>query len=408
MPAPTATPFVLYLISAQRPRSQVATYPALTVTAARSVDYFPATFVLITAGRKVALTATATIGASGSMHVGHGSPLIADGDITNGTGEVGPEDLDREGVGHLITYGDITMYFPVYDFTGEGHLIAEVTITALLPAVEDYDGEGHLAAEADITDGAGTAGHTGHGPLAAEGDITAPAGTGAHSAHPADLTGNGDITGGGTQPRNAHGRLTAVADITDGAGTAAHALGRAGLVGVGSFTAITGLSHRFGAGHLAALTGIGTIIGRGVRGVVEIYYGWGRLIGTGFIAGHGRRTSDAASDGGLDVEILYSTVRYTAKGITVAPGLGVLLAGTVMAQHSTTKLCYPYDEASTDGLDHIFGVLRRDLYSGEDTQLADVIISGILKLHELSSADITALVDDGGAVVSAGRGTLRF
>jgi hypothetical protein len=108
-----------------------------------------------------------------------------------------------------------------------------------------------------------------------------------------------------------------------------------------------------------------------------------------------------------DPEILYSTARFTQNGVTIAGGQGILPAGTVLAQKTSDKKYYVYDNAGSGGLDFAAGVLRRAVDTSTGDQLGNIVISGILKLNLVSGADSAALTDMG-AVVDAVRNTFKF
>ncbi len=112
-----------------------------------------------------------------------------------------------------------------------------------------------------------------------------------------------------------------------------------------------------------------------------------------------------------DPEILYSTVGFTQKGVTLAAGQGVLPAGTVLGQKTSDKKYYVYNNASGNGTGVARGVLRRGVDTGTTTdagdQLGNIVIAGILKLSAISGADASALTDLG-AVTDSVRGTFKF
>ncbi len=112
-----------------------------------------------------------------------------------------------------------------------------------------------------------------------------------------------------------------------------------------------------------------------------------------------------------DPEILYSTAGFTQKGVTLAPGQGVLAAGTLLAQKTSDKLYYAYNNSGTGGLDTARGVLRRPADTGTSNtgpaQQGNLVIQGILKLNQLVGVDAAALTDLG-ATVDTVRGTFKF
>jgi hypothetical protein len=112
----------------------------------------------------------------------------------------------------------------------------------------------------------------------------------------------------------------------------------------------------------------------------------------------------------VDTEILYSTVGFTQKGVTLAGGQGILPAGTVLAQKASDKKYYVYNNAGSGGLDTARGILRRDTNTGpagSADQLGNIVIAGILKNNLVSGADAAALVDLG-ATVDTVRNTFKF
>ncbi len=111
-----------------------------------------------------------------------------------------------------------------------------------------------------------------------------------------------------------------------------------------------------------------------------------------------------------DPEILYSTVGFTQKGVTLAGGQGILPAGTVLGQKTADKKYYVYDNAGSGGVATARGVLRRAVDTGpagSADQLGNIVIAGILKSTLVSGADSAALTDLG-ATVDSVRGTFKF
>jgi len=94
-----------------------------------------------------------------------------------------------------------------------------------------------------------------------------------------------------------------------------------------------------------------------------------------------------------DDEILYSAVGFTQKGVTLAPGQGVLQAGTALARRTSDKLYVKYASGGSGGADTPVGILRKTVDTGTSTDdsaqkyLANVVIMGILKLGAVSSAN---------------------
>jgi len=108
-----------------------------------------------------------------------------------------------------------------------------------------------------------------------------------------------------------------------------------------------------------------------------------------------------------DPEILYSTVGYTQKGVTLAGGQGILPAGTVLARKTSDKKYYVYNNSGSGGLDTARGVLRRAVDTTGGDQLSNIVIAGILKNSLVSGADSGALTDLG-ATVDSVRDTFKF
>lgn len=92
----------------------------------------------------------------------------------------------------------------------------------------------------------------------------------------------------------------------------------------------------------------------------------------------------ATSDTTVNDELMYSMVGYTQKGVTLKPGQGVLLLGTLLKQDPTTKM---YVKATADAE----GVLRKttDTGSSETGQRwqGNIVIAGLLKLSKVSAAN---------------------
>jgi hypothetical protein len=111
-----------------------------------------------------------------------------------------------------------------------------------------------------------------------------------------------------------------------------------------------------------------------------------------------------------DPEILYSTVGFTQKGVTLAGGQGILPAGCVLARKTADKKYYVYNNSGSGGLEVARGVLRRGVdtgAAGSADQLGNIVIAGILKYSLLSGADSSALTDIG-ATVDTVRDTFKF
>lgn len=98
-----------------------------------------------------------------------------------------------------------------------------------------------------------------------------------------------------------------------------------------------------------------------------------------------------------DDELLASTARFTQKGVTLAPGVGILKLGTVMAQRTSDKKWVAYNNGGSGGAEVARGVLRRGVDTGTDTAgrvfQGNVVISGILKLDRVVGSDSAAIAD---------------
>ena len=106
-------------------------------------------------------------------------------------------------------------------------------------------------------------------------------------------------------------------------------------------------------------------------------------------------------------EILYSAVGLRQKGVTLAANQGILPAGTVLAQHSTTKRYHVYANGGSNGLGTPVGVLRRSVNTNTGEQQGNIVISGALKLAAVSGADSNAITSLN-ARTSAAMGTFIF
>lgn len=113
-----------------------------------------------------------------------------------------------------------------------------------------------------------------------------------------------------------------------------------------------------------------------------------------------------------DPEILYSTVGFTQKGVTIAAGQGVLQAGTVLGMKTADKKYYAYSNANSNGTETAHGVLRRAVDTGlvagaAGDQQGNMVIAGILKNSMVVGADAAAITDLG-ATIDVVRGTFKF
>ena len=108
----------------------------------------------------------------------------------------------------------------------------------------------------------------------------------------------------------------------------------------------------------------------------------------------------------VDSELLYSTVAYTQKGVTLKPGQGVLPLGTLIKQDSTTKM---YVKATTGPE----GVLRKTVDTGTDAAgpawQANIVLMGMLQLAPVVSANSgVTLTSVLGGQVNTVRGYFKF
>lgn len=89
-----------------------------------------------------------------------------------------------------------------------------------------------------------------------------------------------------------------------------------------------------------------------------------------------------------DDEILFSTVGYVQKGVTLKPGQGVLRGGTFLKQDASTKQ-YVKATSAADAE----GVLRKTVDTGTDSSagaqvwLANILYGGTVKLAAVSVAN---------------------
>jgi hypothetical protein len=118
----------------------------------------------------------------------------------------------------------------------------------------------------------------------------------------------------------------------------------------------------------------------------------------------GNSTPGASVEDGATLsteEILYSTQGWTQKGVTIAPGIGIIERGTVMGQVTATKLWVPYTDGADNGAgsDVARGVLRQSVDTGTAGEtkryVGNIVIRGILKSDLLSGATANALTDLG-------------
>lgn len=97
-----------------------------------------------------------------------------------------------------------------------------------------------------------------------------------------------------------------------------------------------------------------------------------------------------------DDELLYSTVGFTQKGVTLAAGQGVLPLGTVLARRTDDKLYVKYASGGGNGTGTPVGILRKTVDTGLDAggqkYMANIVIAGQLKWSKVSSANGTTNV----------------
>jgi len=99
----------------------------------------------------------------------------------------------------------------------------------------------------------------------------------------------------------------------------------------------------------------------------------------------------------VDEELLYSTVGYTQKGVTLKAGQGVLLLGTVLARETSTKRYVKYASGGANGTGEPVGVLRQTVDTGESASAPEyqnnVVIKGILQLAHMQRANSGTLTN---------------
>lgn len=110
-----------------------------------------------------------------------------------------------------------------------------------------------------------------------------------------------------------------------------------------------------------------------------------------------------------DPEILYSTVGFSQKGVTIAAGQGVLAAGTVIGIKAADKKYYAYNDGTVPAAG---GVLRRAVDTGAVAdpafdQVSNMVISGIIKYNMIVGLNTPAL-SDLGMFVDLARNTAKF
>jgi hypothetical protein len=98
----------------------------------------------------------------------------------------------------------------------------------------------------------------------------------------------------------------------------------------------------------------------------------------------------------VDDELMYSMEGYTQKGVTLEPGQGVLLLGTILARKTSTKRYVKYASGGADGAGTALGILRQSTDTGlvtvaQDPNVqkwqANIVIMGLLKLDRVVAAN---------------------
>lgn len=106
-----------------------------------------------------------------------------------------------------------------------------------------------------------------------------------------------------------------------------------------------------------------------------------------------------------DLELLASTAKFTQKGVTLAPGQGVLPLGCVLGQVTATKRYKVYTSGAGDGSQNPVGLLRQTVNTGTDPNGTayqnNIVISGIAKNSLVSGADANAITKLGAKVLLA-------
>ena len=110
----------------------------------------------------------------------------------------------------------------------------------------------------------------------------------------------------------------------------------------------------------------------------------------------------------VDDELLFSTVGYTQKGVTLKPGQGVLLLGTLLKQDAATKLYVKTTDPATAE-----GFLRQTTETGSDANAQkfqqNIVIAGILKYSKVVAANSgVTLANVVGARINTVIGSFKF
>lgn len=109
----------------------------------------------------------------------------------------------------------------------------------------------------------------------------------------------------------------------------------------------------------------------------------------------------------IDEELLFSTVGYTQKGVTLKSGQGVLRLGTFIKQEPSTKLYVKTTASDAEG------VLRQTTDTGENETdqkwLGNIVITGLLKLAHIKAANSGTVTGGGlGGTVNEPQGFFKF
>lgn len=117
----------------------------------------------------------------------------------------------------------------------------------------------------------------------------------------------------------------------------------------------------------------------------------------------------------VDDELLYShDHNYVQKGVTLEPGQGVLLLGTILARKTSTKRYVKFVSGGSGGAEVALGILRKttDTGSSADAQvfLANILYAGLLKLAAVSAANSGTTITGGilGSTVNTVEGFFKF
>lgn len=114
-----------------------------------------------------------------------------------------------------------------------------------------------------------------------------------------------------------------------------------------------------------------------------------------------------------DDELLYSTANYEQKGVTLEPGQGVLLLGTILARKTSTKRYVKYVAGGSGGAEVALGFLRKTTDTGltatGQVWLGNILYAGFLNLSKVSAANSgVTLSGILGGTVNAVEGFFKF